>query len=41
MANIGIEPVCGCDTQVRDGFDQSHSLQEKARLKVNITGGLS
>lgn len=36
MAKIGIEAPGSFDTQIRDGFDQSHSLQDKARLKFNI-----
>ena len=36
MAKIGIETVGSCDTEIRGGFDQSHSLQDKARLKFNM-----
>jgi len=36
MAEIGTEIVGRRDRQIRDGFDQSHSLQNKTRLKFNI-----
>lgn len=35
MAKTSIETDGSSDKQIRDGFDQSHSLQDKARLKFN------